>query len=288
MMTRHVAVCVALAACAWLVPTLARAQAEEPSRLIADLRSDDVEWNAIHAYRILYSSADPPLAELESALESDDWQQRQLAAAVLWYHYDPPEWRRARGAAPRGHLTARLMEVTVEGLRSDDLPIERATGRCVTIFNAREGFSRIRRHPKLAIEALANGLESEDRQQQLLCALLLGFAGAEAHADRAVPILLPHLRDNEIPEDAKWAAPALYRFGPVALPQLEGALADADDQQRALLKLIIDHLRANGQQGVVEVAGRNTITALVADPVLQPPWVTATYWLYELEHDGSP
>ncbi|MFU8830437.1 MAG: hypothetical protein ACNA8P_13520, partial [Phycisphaerales bacterium] len=217
--------------------------------LINDLRADDIRWNAIEAMDALGRLREPPLAALERALDSDDWQQRQLAAALRWWYMDPWDWLWHDPNLPAwrlesiGSVTRRLLEVTVEGLRSDALPRDREQNRYTPVSNAANGYRALVKNAKAARDLLEAGLESDDYQQKLLCALILGTGGVSASVEKAAPILIPHLRDNDIPEDAKFAIFALYRFGDAVVPLLEAALPDADEQQAQAIRLLLLNFR---------------------------------------------
>lgn len=87
---RWVGVCVALTCCAGSL-------AQDVDGLIEDLRDDGVRWNAIEAMRALERLPDPPTDELHDALDSDDWQQRQLASTLLWRFMRGNRWWRNAG-----------------------------------------------------------------------------------------------------------------------------------------------------------------------------------------------
>jgi hypothetical protein len=74
------------------------------------LRDDDERWNAIHALGRLAGTSDVRItAALERALDSGDFQQRQLAAYALY-------------SDPNVGRTERLAAVAVEALADDALP----------------------------------------------------------------------------------------------------------------------------------------------------------------------
>ncbi|GJM19401.1 MAG: hypothetical protein DHS20C14_16140 [Phycisphaeraceae bacterium] len=251
-------------------------------RMIADLRADGFRWNAIDANHELRTMADPPIDALGRALDSEDWQQRQMAADVLWWCIHPPAWAE-RDAV--GEATPRLLEVTVEGLRHDGFPTH-WVGEEYTytyVFNASRGFRMLVLHAHEARGLLEAGLESGDVQQRFLCALALGFGGVGESAPVAAPVLLPHLRDNDIREDAKWVVAALYRFGPAVLPMLREALPGADEQQQSLLQLLILDLTDPPAPGEdPERVGLNKITRTVFDPAVNPPRDDWMGWVGDL------
>lgn len=270
------------AACVFMAPWTASAEpASGPRALIKALRDDDTKWNAGEALDALCELREPPLDLLNAALDSDDWQQRELAASVLWEHIHPRAWRQRE---PISAVTLRLLEVTVEGLAHDALPYDRDADRYTYVSNANRGFRMLSLHAKEAEPLLTLGLKSDDPQKRFLCALALGFGGVGASAHLAAPILLPHLRDNDIPEDAKWAVAALYRFGPDVFPILIRALPDADAQQHDLLRLLIADL-VQPPRDRAELESRrnwNRITRQVFDPAIEPPREQSMDWLGEI------
>lgn len=210
-------------------PTPAETDALIPA-LIRDLRDDTVRWNGLTAIDSLRAIGPPALPALLAALDSPDWQQRQLAAHLL--------------RSIRHFPTDALIRVTVEGLRDDALPYGPAQGgygwaQC-WIDNAQSGLRWLADNPNAIESHLAFGLESDDTQQRFLCAVAAGFTGRTRLLPRAAPILLHHLRDNDASGDASAASAALYRFGPPAIPFLFlPALRAQDPQQRAAARIII-------------------------------------------------
>ncbi len=291
---RGLRVCMLAAATLVALPAGADERVDRVDRLIEDFRDDDVRGNAGGACQDLLRVPEPAIDELHAALDSDDWQQRQLAAHVLWQYSEPsywsdfPEWRRS----PQPVLTQRLFEVTVEGLRDDESvrPVDEERG-ALALYNASNGFRRLVPHAQLAKDALLEGLESDDLQQRLLCALILGTGGVGETADRVVPILVPHLADNTIEGDAKWTSRALFMLGERAIPALEAAReASTDRQQSDLLNLILLNLRgAPASPAEVEARRRlNTITGLTHDPTQFDFSRYTMWWLRTLPEQGSP
>jgi len=225
-----------VSACLVMVSSSARAHhpteisGEDIAPLVADLADDDVRWNALSALRLLSAFGDDAVPELELALDSPDWQQRQLAAVAL---------RRIEDYLP----SSRMLEVTVEGLRHDGMPWGRADASTGTgntmIYNANRGTRYLLDHGRRAESALIEGLRGDDHQQQFLCAYILGCTGRTAALEDAAPILIEHLRDNDIRGDAIMAAIALFQFGDDVLPYIAFALRNADEQQQRLTWLIM-------------------------------------------------
>jgi hypothetical protein len=262
------------------------AQIDGPS-LVEQLRDDDRDWNAMRAMRALGEFDAPPLEELYAALDSGDWQLRQLAARVLWRFIHPPYWEQQE---PQGEVTQRLIEVSVEGLQGDRLPYDRQRDKYTYAFNAAEGFHNLRRHARQAEAQLAAGLDSDDYQQRFLCALTLGFGGVSSQAKAVSRVLLPHLRDNDIPEDAKWCTAALYRLGKPVEPFLRAALENADAQQRKLIELLLLDLERPPQTAGEFESRRayNDISSAVFDPAVEPPLDDWMGWLRRVRDPNLP
>lgn len=192
--------------------------------LVLDLRDDDKRFNAIDAYRTLRMHPEAS-ARLARALLSDDRQQRQLAVLLLW-HFDVEP-------------TARLAEISVEGLHADRLPYDRESGRYVPIDNARTLTVKLDTCRELARPYLRRALASADPQQRFLSAMLLGRQGDVASAFRVSEILLPHLGDNDMPADATLGANALGGLLDVLRPHLARARFGVDGQARAMIDRLL-------------------------------------------------
>ncbi|MCZ6834896.1 MAG: hypothetical protein O7G85_03910 [Planctomycetota bacterium] len=192
---------------------------------VRDLRDDDVKFNADSARRRLFQFGQVALPALTLALGSDDWQQRQIAADVL----------RELDASP----TSALLDVTLEGLRDDDLPRPRGQYRFTYCFNARSGTKYMLKHIDIAETYLRRGLASNDVQQRLLCASVLGRSGRHESMDKAMPILLEHLADNKQFKDAKLGIRAIEGFGDAALPWLMRYIDDRDTQRRDIARHLV-------------------------------------------------
>lgn len=255
-----------------------RAEAARVGELIEHLRSNDTRWDAIRAMHAIHGVSPAPLAALEAALNSEDFQQRQLAAALLrdalfpagrwgWFDRDGE----APSTEPDQRVSRRLLEVTIEGLRDDTIPWDGT--RNVMVANASGGFRFLVRYASQAVDLLEAGCRSSDEQQRLICALALGFGRVSSAAELVAETLLPHLRDNDILGDALWAVRALYLTGRQVIPYLMQALPEADDQQRSLIELLIrdfdDPPRDKGE--LVARRGLQRVTSVVYDPALESP-----------------
>lgn len=283
------------------LPSLAHAHAhahaqDEVSALIEQLRDDGTRYNAILAADQLRELEPPPLIALTAALDSDDWQQRQIAADILWWHISPPRWEAARRlrdhaeSALEYEIPAQLYEVTLEGLRSDALPYNpqgtESSATYTDCFNAARGFRVLVDAEAEAEPYLLNGLESEDYQQKFLCALILAWRESGSGLDRVVPILSHHLRDNQTPEDAHWSVYGLGQIGSAAEPYLRIERERSDDvQQQQLIDLLLlnitepAHTRAE-HEARQEMQG---ISRTVFDPTREPPKDDWMGWLRDLE-----
>ncbi len=238
--------------------------------LIEDLRDDDVRWNAIAAIEaIRYYASDefkrnPNLiSALEEALDSEDWQQRQMAAYLL------------RTTIKDYEPTPRLLEVTVEGLRDDHLPREYEiedgkyrTKRCVFLFNAAEGVRYLLENENMGTEALEAALDSDDAQQRFLAAYVLGATGRKNKLERIAEILLPHLEHDNIPRNACLATYALYHLGDEVIPILKEYEEAEDKQKREAIQLILYDLNSppKTREQRLHRAEMHSLSYVFADP----------------------
>jgi hypothetical protein len=204
--------------------------------LIRDLKDDDKPGNALDAmYRLQVLRLDA-LPALGRALRSPDYQTRQLSASIL-REYD---WSEPTGA---------LVEVTIEGLKADSLPVQfEGPGRRAAysgVYNAEEGVAYLSRHAHSAIVELRRALHVGDEQQRFLCAVVAGFARVEELLPRAAPLLIAHLRDTTWGADAILAQRALVAFGPPVIEYLAPAMDSGDIQQQRLLRRVLEGVRRN-------------------------------------------
>lgn len=230
---------------------------------IADLASDDVRLNATLAFLRLWHR--PPVELLEEALNSPDYQQRQMAAGLL---------RSAEAYQP----SVRLLEVTVEALRDDVHPRDRVRGTWTPPVNASDAVPFLVKHAEVAKEYLLAALDSDDPQQRFLCAYILGMNGIKDELPTVASILIPHLRDNDIFQDACMACSALYRLGEDVRPYLLEAIPNADGQQEKTIQLILADLEGppTSSEGRAERRRLQDISISVYDPALQ-------YEVYEID-----
>lgn len=228
------------------------------ARWIRDLADDDVAGNALTAIDALLDTGADAQPALNEALWSYDRQQRQLAAWIL----------RQRDAPP----SARLIDVTVEGLQDDGLPYDGSSGRlCPWVKNAKDGLLYLLAHADASRPAVVIALGAADQQQRVLCAYLAGRFGCAEYARQICAELLPHLRDNEIGGDALFAAHGLIGLGGAALSQIVDARNAATGQERELLELLVLDLYhpPTTRRELLERRGRHSVTTLYHDPLIE-------------------
>ncbi|MDP7008520.1 MAG: hypothetical protein QGI78_03010 [Phycisphaerales bacterium] len=215
-----------------------------------DLQSDQVQWNATNThYTFIRSKAEIDVEALQKAFEEGDAQSQTSIVDIVKRRSIKP-WRT-------------IIERAVEDLKDDrgttEYYFRRANAKTATIYlwkwwSETEPFVRA-------------ALSSKDPQQRLRAALIVAFARSEKDMPEALPILLPHLYDNEIMEDARLVVPAIFRFGPKAIPLLLAELKHADQQAHAILLHMIERLE-NPDRHYNECRNRMpTITIVVHDPL---------------------
>lgn len=274
-------------------------------QLISELRDDDIRSNAEQAMRAILRYPTSPVERLYEALDDPEWQTRQIACHLLWSirtlherlastnndmvdttsryarsQRDLPAWRQSEYPP----VTKRLVEVTIEGLRDDQTPYERVDRRALMYTNAAHGLFRLIPIAHDWIPQLREALHSDDNQQRLFAAMIAGRAGIASLVEPAAAELLPHLRDNDIREDAKFAVWALGGFDRELLPILQRAIPTADPQQRDLMQLLmLDMIDPPTTLAEREERGRryNNISRSVHDPVTEPPREFCWWWVDE-------
>ena len=213
-------------------PTLRRELAE----LMGALADDNTRGNAERGRKRIVKLGAEAIPMLELTLSSSDYQARQFSADIL------------RRLGEKYHPTPRFFEVIIEGLQHDGYPRgQRSNGTpCYTwLKNAKEGYYFFMGEPDRVEQAetlLANGLYSDDGQQRLLCALILGQNRKSAYTARIVAVLAPHLEDNHLTSDGGLAAYALYRLGPAARAHLAPYMQSNNEQQATMAREVIEHL----------------------------------------------
>lgn len=195
-------------------------------RCFEDLRSDDRRWNHARGYSLLAEHAIALRGELTARIDSPDEQERRAAQDLLWASdRNEPLDRATRG---------RLLEAAIA-----DLALTQRSGV------ATEAFHRLFAHADESAALWTAALDAADARTRLFAAALFGCAGRSEAVERAAPILIAHLADNEISGDGMLAARALWGFGDAALPAIDAALAGGrlDEQARQALGYLADRRR---------------------------------------------
>lgn len=194
--------------------------------LLRELGEDDIPHNAIDAVDVLFGLGHAAAPALERGLRSPDWQCRQLCAHVL---------RSMQGYVPGDDLIA----VSVEGLRSRSTGQVNSTSQpnlSAWVNPALEALRYLPLYPELLDASLAPAIAADDPQQRLMAAAIAGLAGRESLIDQAAPVLIEHLAENDIAEDAKLATLALMGFrSPKLAAYIEPLIDDPTDAQRRTL-----------------------------------------------------
>ncbi len=228
---------------------------------VENLGDDDRAWNADWAVGVLRHGSDRSVPFLEAALDSTDWQRRQIAAWLLQ--------GLSRGESVRATSlyvpSDRLFEVLVEGLRDDELPYDHRRKRETWIANGMDAFEFLLRHPARAAPFLPAAIASADEQQAFLAAAVVGLSKQTDLAPIATLVLIANLRADTTPGNARMALPALLGLGETAKVALEAAVP-LDGQQAMLIDLALRLIDGGG----INDADRLTIRAmtdLYNDPV---------------------
>jgi hypothetical protein len=230
---------------------------------IEAVRNDDIPLNALRAMWSFYEAgldcAAVPL--FESALFSHDYQQRQTVAEMV------------RTICPE-EPSDQLLEVTLELLRGSGFDeygfsdLFRPQGAYNYLATQTQAYQRVRGR-------LVHNLTSSDRQERLLSAILLAGHGEGLLASTLVPMLAPHLKDNDLPRDAAGAAYALYHLGPPALPYLARYEHSEDVQQAEMAALIV----ASIERGEALSAKKAEMFVSESDPLLvELPYLRPERW----------
>lgn len=195
------------------------------TRLVHDLRADTHRFNSLRAMGLLAMMGAEVEPTIRAAIESDDSQQRQFAAALM---------RRFR--EPRSEA---LLRVTTEGLHDDGI-----SDWSAELANFGRSVEWLIEHADRARPYLVEALQSEDAQARLGAALALGFGGVTEEAEAVVDAMLPHIEENDISGDAMIAVASMFRMGEAAVPLLERASAsDTWERRRIVCRLLIEDIR---------------------------------------------
>jgi hypothetical protein len=145
--------------------------------IVRHLRDNDQMWDASLALGALRGLGLKVVPLLQPSLESNDWQERQLAAHVL----------RGIDVCP---ITPTLLRATCEGLQDDRLLYDHVRRRYSWVRNATEGVTFLVEHARDAEATLREGMRSHDMAQRFYCAAIAGFAEHAALMHTAAPILI--------------------------------------------------------------------------------------------------
>ncbi|MEE2938922.1 MAG: hypothetical protein VX460_00925 [Planctomycetota bacterium] len=217
--------------------------AESLRRGLVDLGADDRRGNAYRAWLLFQSRADqawrqrdhgrttlaPPSKPedpegarllqdvLHGALTDPDRQRRQLAGHVLMRADELP--------------TRALLSVAIEALELDEF----GSSSTVPAANADRAGVWLLDHLNEAGPELLAALEHSSHAVRLRAAAVLAQGKHPAHRTY-VPLLIHHLANNDIEQDATLAGRSLSLLGPAARPWLDRQPVDA--QQAAYFDLI--------------------------------------------------
>lgn len=207
---------------------------------ISELCDDIVSWNAGWAADLLIDLVPISIDPLERALDSREYQRRQIAAMILMRLIDGDRWRSINlpELPPRYAPPHRLFEVAVEGLASDRISWDSG----LFDSNHATAFRFLIRHASQAARELEAAIESSDPQQRLLASAVVAISRLPTLAERGAKNLLESLADDSQEDNALFAFQALRRMGDAAIPILEASIAAEPDQQsqraRAALLLV--------------------------------------------------
>ncbi len=218
-------------------------------RAASELCDDDVKWNADRAMDTLSTLWPHSQPALERILTEGDAQARILAGGMLRWRCSEP--------------SQALLDACIEDLRDDRSEVSYYIG----IHNASSASRYLITWAYEAKPQLQRGMTGDDPQQRLLSAAIVGHANMVSLTHEAAPILIEHLRDNNVAGDAKVAAPALYRLGPAVIPWLRDH-TDSDDEQLRLCALaIIERLERPDEPAWKMTNNLPRITTTVSDPL---------------------
>ncbi len=197
--------------------------------MIEDLKNDDEYYNAVYAVKYFFPRVNQYnsylIGQLKQALDSIDWQQRQMAAlALIQKKVEPFD---------------RLCEVLVEALKHDRMPFWKSDEQVYRTFsNAHYACIYLNNHPDCGQQDLVEALTSNNQQQRFLAAMLLAVRGHSENRERIVEILLENMKNDQIRNNGKMAAVAIYKLNDKAKPYLPDIEQLQDLQQKQILKLI--------------------------------------------------
>lgn len=254
------------------------------ARLLAALRSDEVRWNATSAASTLHDhvwaggTARGRIAALaEPLLRSDDRQQRIMVTA-LCMHIATVEAEAGRPSRPPIEVTEAAMRwLGGPGAHPDALDFR--TCYAPDQWRARRFCEALETHVRQDLRELllrpVNSIE-QPNEARFEAAWILTVAGAPWPEDAAA-VLVEHLADNHIDEDAVRAMYALKHLGPAALPALEAARATSTDpQQRLAAELVLAELHTPGSSRAFGLKAQRIFDSAVPFPAAD--WTPRFMW----------
>lgn len=237
--------------------------------ILTGLKDDHVKWNAMAVAselsrrlkgRVTAKSTRETL-ELQLVSKSCDSQQRRLIAGLLQSH-----------SLERQGLDAHepcdaLVEFTVETFEAP----YRGRGEMFIAGGVSEkkamrfAFRFMDRMEK----GLARKLRTLSAERSFPHAFALAKTGKPEYVHLAAPILIEHLRDNHISDDACMSLEALGNLGESARSWLWASLGKGDEQQDKCLELLIAELKGPAQTAdeIEERAELNVVTWKYDNPV---------------------
>lgn len=225
------------------------------AELLAALRSDEERWNATSAastlsWHVREGGAARRIAALATPLLRSDDRQQRIMVTALCMHIATVEAQAGRPSRPPAEVTEAAMRWLrgwdVWGCEADRLNFQTVYGP--SQWRARRLCVALEPHVRQDLrELLLRPVPSRERgEARFEAAWILTLAGAPWPEDAAA-VLVDHLADNVIDEDAVRAMYALKHLGPAALPALETARATSSDpQQRLAAELVLAELHSPG------------------------------------------
>ncbi len=228
------------------------------AELLAALRSDEVRWNASSAatrlrWHVMEGGAARRIAALATPLLRSDDRQQRIMVTALCMHIATVEAEAGRPSRPPFEVTEAAMRWLAGGCWHATNPdaLDFRTVYQPTQRRARRFCEALEPHVRqdlreLLLRPAHVGEGVRPNEARFEAAWILALSGAPWPADAAT-VLVAHLADNDIREDAVRAMYALKRLGPAALPALETARATSTDpQQRLAAELVLAELHTPG------------------------------------------
>ena len=246
------------------------------ARLLAALRSDEVRWNATSAASTLHDhvwaggAARGRIAALARPLLLSDDRQQRIMVTALCMHIATVEAEAGRPSRPPAEVTEAAMRwLGGPGTHPDALDFQ--TCYAPYQWRARCFCEALEPHVRqdlreLLLRPAHVGEGVRPNEARFEAAWILALVGAPWSEDAAT-ILVEHLADNDISEDAVRAMYALKQLGPAALPALETARATSTDpQQRLAAELVLAELHTPGSSRAVGLKAQRIFDSAVPFP----------------------